>query len=146
MMKTPCLVAKSAGPSPVQGPSWKSGLFSKVHFPWAILGVWGCVTLFLREKVVWGQEVAPGQPRLPVGSFALHWIKPDLLNFFWLQIFRSQQLVFPRVILHLENTPCQRNIFKPNILLCKIAANLYSRSEYAGMMLGWSRANSTGGS
>lgn len=38
MMKTPCPVPKSTGPSHVQGPIYRRGLFSKLHFPRAFLG------------------------------------------------------------------------------------------------------------
>ena len=72
------------------------------------------------------------QPRLPVGGFALCWIKPDLLEFFCWWIFGSQWLVLPRGTSHLENSSSQTNIFKPTILFRKVAGNWHSGSECAG--------------
>lgn len=69
MMKTPCLVTRSAGPPHLQGPNYERGLFSKLYFPCAILGVWGYLVLFLRGVKPWqGLPESPGCRRVALPS------------------------------------------------------------------------------
>lgn len=101
MMKTPCPVTKCAG-TPLRKGSVFQTAFS-MHHPWG-LGMFHFVF-----KGSSGVEPGKGllDSRESVGGFALCWIKPDLLKFFGLLIFRSQWIVLPRGTLHLENSSSQ---------------------------------------
>lgn len=131
MTNPPCPVTKSAGPSQGQGPIYERGLFSKLCFPCAILGGWGCSVLFLREP----GGVKPG--RGSRGAWAAGgWLCPLLDKARPAEIFPMVDIQEPADSFAQRNIAFRKqfqpNIFKPAILLRTVAANLHSRSESAG--------------